>query len=100
MCWARFVERAVSKHGEQDVGSASGQGDNGLVMALSFSSFLIVVGPGSRVAFNGSTLSFMRSRFNDQVLALAKAFALAGARDEADAIWNDVRLSQMFEPRY
>ena len=32
------------------------------------------------------------SRFIDQVLALAKAFALAGARDEAAAIRNDVRL--------
>ncbi|MHC6176168.1 type I restriction endonuclease subunit R [Glutamicibacter sp. X7] len=32
------------------------------------------------------------SRFNDQVLALAKAFALAGSRDEAAAIRNDVRL--------
>ncbi|MDO4255632.1 MAG: type I restriction endonuclease subunit R [Kocuria sp.] len=32
------------------------------------------------------------SRFNDQVLALAKAFALAGARDEAAAIRNDARL--------
>lgn len=32
------------------------------------------------------------SRFNDQVLALVKAFALAGARDEAAAIRNDVRL--------
>ena len=31
-------------------------------------------------------------RFNDQVLALAKAFALAGARDEAATIRNDVRL--------
>lgn len=31
-------------------------------------------------------------RFNDEVLALAKAFALAGARDEAAAIRNDVRL--------
>lgn len=31
-------------------------------------------------------------RFNDQVLALAKAFALCGARDEAGAIRNDVRL--------
>lgn len=31
-------------------------------------------------------------RFNDQVLALAKAFAIAGARDEAAAIRNDVRL--------
>lgn len=31
-------------------------------------------------------------RFNDQVLALAKAFALAGARNEAAAIRNDVRL--------
>lgn len=32
------------------------------------------------------------SRFNDQVLALAKAFALAGAHDEAAAIRDDVRL--------
>ena len=32
------------------------------------------------------------ARFNDQVLALAKAFALAGARDEAAVIRNDVRL--------
>ncbi|GEK80143.1 DEAD/DEAH box helicase [Agrococcus baldri] len=32
------------------------------------------------------------SRFNDQVLALAKAFALAGARDEAAAIRDDIRL--------
>lgn len=31
-------------------------------------------------------------RYLDQVLALAKAFALAGARDEANAIRNDVRL--------
>lgn len=31
-------------------------------------------------------------RFNDEVLALAKAFALAGASDEAAAIRNDVRL--------
>ncbi|PRB71346.1 type I restriction endonuclease subunit R [Arthrobacter sp. MYb213] len=33
-----------------------------------------------------------KSRFNDQVLALAKIFALTGARDEAAAIRNDVRL--------
>ncbi|MCI2029721.1 MAG: type I restriction endonuclease subunit R, partial [Ancrocorticia sp.] len=32
------------------------------------------------------------ARFNDQVLALAKAFAVAGARDEAIAIRDDVRL--------
>src|SRR5690625_1565522 len=32
------------------------------------------------------------TRFNDQVLALAKAFALAGARDEAATIRDDVRL--------
>jgi type I restriction enzyme, R subunit len=31
-------------------------------------------------------------RFTDQVLALAKAFALCGARDEADAIRDDIRL--------
>lgn len=32
------------------------------------------------------------NRYNDQVLALAKVFALCGARDEAAAIRNDVRL--------
>ncbi|PBC38602.1 deoxyribonuclease HsdR [Rhodococcus sp. ACS1] len=32
------------------------------------------------------------SRFLDQVLALAKAFALCGSRDEAAAIRNDVRM--------
>ena len=32
------------------------------------------------------------ARFNDQVLALLKAFMLAGARDEANAIRADVRL--------
>ncbi|MGJ4844849.1 type I restriction endonuclease subunit R [Leifsonia sp. Le1] len=32
------------------------------------------------------------ARFNDQVLALAKAFALVGASDEAAAIRDDVRL--------
>jgi type I restriction enzyme R subunit len=31
-------------------------------------------------------------RYNDQVLALAKAFAVCGARDEASAIRHDVRL--------
>ena len=31
-------------------------------------------------------------RFTDQVLAMAKAFALCGARDEAQAIVDDVRL--------
>lgn len=34
----------------------------------------------------------LTTRFNDQVLALAKAFALAGARDEAAAIRDDARL--------
>lgn len=32
------------------------------------------------------------TRFNDQVLALLKAFMLAGARDEANAIRSDIRL--------
>ena len=32
------------------------------------------------------------SRFNDQVLALLKAFMLAGARDEANVIRSDIRL--------
>ena len=31
-------------------------------------------------------------RFIDQVLALAKAFAICGARDEANALRDDIRL--------
>lgn len=54
--------------------------------------------PSQRLAEYAKVLDFVMAepdrttRFNDQVLALAKAFALAGARDEAAAIRNDVRL--------
>ncbi|MCA0251697.1 MAG: type I restriction endonuclease subunit R [Actinobacteria bacterium] len=54
--------------------------------------------PAARLAQHAKVLDFVMAdpdrtgRFNDQVLALAKAFALCGARDEAAAIRNDVRL--------
>jgi len=54
--------------------------------------------PGGRLAQHALVLDFvmadpdLTSRFLDQVLALAKAFALCGARDEAAAIRNDVRM--------
>ena len=53
---------------------------------------------GQRLAEHAKVLDFVmadpdrQSRFLDQVLALAKAYALAGAREEAAAIRNDVRL--------
>lgn len=53
---------------------------------------------GQRLAEHAKVLDFImadqdrQSRFLDQVLALAKAYALAGAREEAAAIRNDVRL--------
>src|SRR5262249_31801673 len=51
-----------------------------------------------RLTQHASVLDFVMAdpdrtqRFNDQVLALAKAFALCGARDEALAIRNDTRM--------
>ena len=54
--------------------------------------------PAERLAQHASVLDFVMgdpdrsARFLDQVLALAKAFALCGARDEAAAIRNDVRM--------
>lgn len=51
-----------------------------------------------RLAEHAKMLDFVMAdpdrteRFNDQVLALAKAFALCGARDEAAAIHNDTRM--------
>jgi len=53
---------------------------------------------GQRLAQNAMVLDFVMadpdrtSRFLDQVLALAKAFALCGSRDEAVTIRNDVRM--------
>jgi len=54
--------------------------------------------PGDRLAQHALVLDFVMGdpdrtqRFLDQVLALAKAFALCGARDEAAAVRDDVRL--------
>ncbi|MGN6252545.1 MAG: type I restriction endonuclease subunit R [Marmoricola sp.] len=53
---------------------------------------------GQRLAEHAKVLDFVMAdpdrtkRFIDQVLALAKAYALAGSRDEAAAIRNDARL--------
>jgi len=54
--------------------------------------------PGQRLAEHARVLDFVMAdpdrteRFLDQVLALAKAYALAGSRDEAVAIRDDSRL--------
>jgi len=54
--------------------------------------------PAERLGQHAAVLDFVMAdpdrtaRFLDQVLALAKAFALCGARDEAAAIRNDVRM--------
>jgi type I restriction enzyme R subunit len=54
--------------------------------------------PSERLAQNAKVLDYVMAdpdrtpRFNDQVLALAKVFALCSARDEAAAISNDVRM--------
>ncbi len=54
--------------------------------------------PAERLAQHATVLDFVMAdpdrtaRFLDQVPALAKAFALCGARDEAAAIRNDVRM--------
>jgi len=53
---------------------------------------------GQRLAEHAKVLDFVMAdpdrqrRYLDQVLALAKAYALAGAREEAVAIRNDVRM--------
>jgi type I restriction enzyme R subunit len=55
------------------------------------------LGAADRMAELAGTMDFLladpdrKTRFVDQVLALLKAFALAGARDEALAIRDDVR---------
>lgn len=54
--------------------------------------------PAERLAQHAKVLDFVMAdpdrmaRFNDQVLALAKVYALCGARDEAAAIRDDVRM--------
>ena len=45
-----FVERSVTEHGEEDVASASGEGDEGLVVAFALGDLAVVVGPGDGVA--------------------------------------------------
>lgn len=69
----------------------------GLLHGVDYNSSPALTAP-QRLAEYAKVLDFVMAdpdrtkRFNDQVLALAKAFALAGARDEAAAIRNDVRL--------
>ncbi|GHG43866.1 DEAD/DEAH box helicase [Sinomonas cellulolyticus] len=69
----------------------------GLLHGVQYDSSTALTAP-QRLAEYAKVLDFVMadpdrtSRFNDQVLALAKAFALAGARDEATVIRNDVRL--------
>ena len=54
--------------------------------------------PSERLAQHAAVLDFVmadpdrKTRYLDQVLALTKAFALCGSRDEAAAIRNDVRM--------
>src|SRR5699024_3509653 len=67
--WPRFVEGAVSEHGEQDVGSASGQSDDGLVVAFAFGSFLVVVRAGSGIAFDRSESGEEQHTLEDFVAA-------------------------------
>jgi hypothetical protein len=45
-----FVEGAVSQHGEEDVTAASGECDEGLVVAFALGDFSVVVGPRDRVS--------------------------------------------------
>lgn len=57
-----------------------------------------VLPAGQRLSQHANVLDFVMAdpdrteRFLDQVLALARAYALAGSRDEAAAIRNDIRL--------
>ena len=39
-----MVKRTVAEHGEADVASASGEGDEGLVLAFALVDFAVVVG--------------------------------------------------------
>src|SRR5690625_2727522 len=75
LCWARFVERPVSEHGEQHVSSSTGEGDDGLVVAFAFGAFLVVVGPRGGVAFNRSKSRQKQDTFEDFVAASGGCFA-------------------------
>lgn len=50
-CFREFllVEGHVSEHGEECVGTAAGEGYEGLVVTFGFGAFPVVVGPGRRV---------------------------------------------------
>ncbi|MCA4132621.1 type I restriction endonuclease subunit R [Arthrobacter sp. M4] len=69
----------------------------GLLHACTYDSSPLL-DPAARLAQHALVLDFVMAdpdriaRFLDQVLALAKAFALCGARDEAAAIRDDVRM--------
>ena len=52
-CGRVLVEGSVAEHGEEDVAAASGEGDEGLVVALAFGAFAVVVGPRRRVVQGG-----------------------------------------------
>ena len=45
-----LVESAVAEHRVEDVATASGEGDEGLVVTFSLGDFAVVVGPGDGVA--------------------------------------------------
>nr|WP_269210540.1 DUF3387 domain-containing protein [Arthrobacter sp. 131MFCol6.1] len=69
----------------------------GLLHGCTYDSSPLLV-PAARLAQHALVLDFVMAdldrsaRYLDQVLALAKAFALCGARDEAAAIRNNVRM--------
>ena len=48
--WVGVVEGAVWQQREEYVGSSSGRGDDGLVVAFAFGAFLVVLGAGSGIA--------------------------------------------------
>jgi hypothetical protein len=43
-----FVEGSIAEHGEEDVGPASGEEEQGLGVVLALGDLLVVVGPGGR----------------------------------------------------
>lgn len=51
--YPRFVEGAVAEHGEQDVGSSSGEAEQGLGVVFALADLLVVVGPRCRVSQGG-----------------------------------------------
>ena len=48
-----LVEGSVAEHGEEDVAPASGEGDEGLVVAFALGNFAVVVGARDGVAKGG-----------------------------------------------